>query len=215
MLGVAVTGLLAAFMAGMAANVSSFNAVWTYDIWQDYIRPGRPDSYYLRVGRITTVVGVFIGIGTAFLASGYSNISNYFQALFSFFNVPIFVAFIVGMFWKKAGRGSGFWGLIVGTAFSFGTWLLYKLGVIHFRSDIAETQWGAIFGFVAGALAMVIASIWSKPKPISELKGLVWGHAEQDPATVGKKPPRYKSPLLWGIGALVISALLYVYIEVV
>ncbi len=150
-LGVAVTGLLAAFMAGMAANVSSFNAVWTYDIWQNYIRPGRPDSYYLRVGRITTVVGVFIGIGTAFLAAGYSNIGNYFQALFSFFNVPIFVTFIVGMFWKKAGRGSGFCGLIVGTVFSFGTWLLYKQGVIHFRSDIAETQWGAIIGFVAGA----------------------------------------------------------------
>jgi solute:Na+ symporter, SSS family len=214
-LGVAVTGLVAAFMAGMAANVSSFNAVWTYDIWQDYIRPGRPDSYYLRVGRITTVVGVLIGIGTAFIASGYNNISNYFQALFSFFNVPIFVAFIIGMFWRKAGRGSGFWGLVVGTLFSFGTWVLYKLGVIHFRSDIAETQWGAIFGFVAGALAMVIATIWSKPKPISELKGLVWGHAERDPATVGKKPPWYKSPLLWGIGALVISVLLYVYIEVV
>jgi solute:Na+ symporter, SSS family len=214
-LGVAVTGLVAAFMAGMAANVSSFNAVWTYDIWQDYIRPGRPDSYYLRVGRITTVVGVLIGIGTAFIASGYNNISNYFQALFSFFNVPIFVAFIIGMFWRKAGRGSGFWGLVVGTLFSFGTWVLYKLGVIHFRSDIAETQWGAIFGFVAGALAMVIATIWSKPKPISELKGLVWGHAERDPATVGKKPPWYKSPLLWGIGALVISILLYVYIEVV
>src|SRR6266487_2560341 len=213
-LGVAITGLLAAFMAGMAANVSSFNAVWTYDIWQNYIRPGRPDSYYLRVGRITTAVGVFIGIGTAFIAAGYNNISNYFQALFSFFNVPIFVAFIVGMFWRKAGRGSGFWGLIVGTAFSFGTWVLYKLGVIDFRSDIAETQWGAIFGFAAEALAMAIASIWSKPKPISELKGLVWGHAERDPATVGKRPPRYKSPLLWGIGALVISVLLYVYIEV-
>ena len=87
--------------------------------------------------------------------------------------------------------------------------------MIHFRSDIAETQWGAIFGFVAGGLAIAIASIWSKPKPISELKGLVWGHAEQDPATVGKKPPWYKSPLLWGIGAVVISVLLYVYIEVV
>ena len=115
-LGVAITGLLAAFMAGMAANVSSFNAVWTYDIWQNYIRRGRPDSYYLRVGRITTVVGVFIGILTAFIAAGYSNIANYLQTLFSFFNVPIFLAFIVGMVWRKAGRGSGFWGMIVGTA---------------------------------------------------------------------------------------------------
>ncbi|MBV9379808.1 MAG: Na+/galactose cotransporter, partial [Streptosporangiaceae bacterium] len=190
-------------------------AVWTYDIWQNYIRPGRPDSYYLRVGRITTVVGVFIGIGTAFIAAGYNNISNYFQALFSFFNVPIFVTFILGMFWRRAGRGSGFWGLIIGTLFSFGTWLLYKQGVIHFRSDIAETQWGAIFGFAAGALAMVIASIWSKPRPISELRGLVWGYAERDPATADKKRPWYKSPLLWGIGALIISVLLYVYIEVV
>ena len=113
--------------------------------------PRPPGQYYLRVGRITTVVGVFIGIGTAFIAAGYSNIGNYFQALFSFFNVPIFVAFIVGMFWRKVGRGSGFYGLIVGTVFSFGTWLLYKQGVIHFRSDIAETQWGAIIGFLAGA----------------------------------------------------------------
>jgi len=217
-LGVAVTGLLAAFMAGMAANVSSFNAVWTYDIWQNYIRPGRPDRYYLQVGRITTVVGVFIGIGTAFLAAGYSNIGNYFQALFSFFNVPIFVTFILGMFWRKAGRGSGFYGLIVGTVFSFGTWLLYKQGVIHFRSDIAETQWGAIIGFLAGAAAMAIATIWDTPKPLSALRGLVWGYEVEDegeaPGTAARAP-WYKSPLLWGIGALILCVLFYIYIDVV
>ena len=216
-LGVAVTGLLAAFMAGMAANVSSFNAVWTYDIWQNYIRPGRPDQYYLRVGRITTVVGVFIGIGTAFLAAGYSNIGNYFQALFSFFNVPIFVTFILGMFWRKAGRGSGFYGLIVGTVFSFGTWLLYKQGVIHFRSDIAETQWGAIIGFLAGAAAMAIATIWDTPKPLSALRGLVWGYAVEDEgeaAGTAARAPWYKSPLLWGIGALILCVLFYIYIEI-
>src|SRR6266705_639891 len=217
-LGVAITGLLAAFMAGMAANVSSFNAVWTYDIWQNYIRPGRPDSYYLRVGRITTVIGVFIGIGTAFIAAGYNNISNYFQALFSFFNVPIFVAFIVGMFWRKAGRGAGFWGLIFGTAFSFGTWLLYKQHVISFRSDLHENQWGAIIGFVAGAIAMVISTMFSSPKPLSELRGLVWGQAITDegeaPGTAARLP-WYKSPLLLGIGALALCVLFYIYIEVV
>jgi SSS family solute:Na+ symporter len=212
-LGVAVTGLLAAFMAGMAANVSSFNAVWTYDIWQDYIRPGRSDQYYLRVGRITTIVGVFIGIATAFIAAGYSNISNYFQTLFSFFNVPIFVTFIVGMFWRKAGRGVGFWGLIVGTLFSFGTWLLYKQHVISFRSDLNENQWGAIIGFVAGAVAMVVATAWSPPKPLSELKGLVWGYAERDAGEVARLP-WYKSPLLWGIGALALCVAFYLYIEV-
>ena len=106
--------------------------MWTYDIWQDYIRPGRPDHYYLRVGRYTTIAGVFIGIGTAFLAAGYSNINNYIQTLFSFFNVPIFLAFIVGMFWKKAGTSSGFWGILVGTITSFGIFILYQVGVIPF-----------------------------------------------------------------------------------
>ncbi|TVZ02097.1 Na+/galactose cotransporter [Trebonia kvetii] len=213
-LGVAITGLLAAFMAGMAANVSSFNAVWTYDIWQDYIRPGRPDSYYLRVGRITTVVGVFIGILTAFIAAGYTNIANYLQTLFSFFNVPIFLAFIVGMVWRKAGRGSGFWGMIVGTLTAFGTWLLYKQGVVSFRSDLAETQWGAIFGFSAGLIAMVIASRFSPPKPVSELNGLVLGLQRRDVQT-SARVAWYKSPELIGAAALVLCGLLYLYIAVV
>ena len=213
-LGVAITGLLAAFMAGMAANVSAFNAVWTYDIWQNYVRRGRPDSYYLRIGRITTVVGVFIGILTAFIAAGYSNIANYLQTLFSFFNVPIFLAFIVGMVWRKAGRGSGFWGMIVGTLVAFGTWLLYKVGVLSFRSDLAETQWGAIAGFTTGLVAMWIATRFSEPKPLSELKGLVFGMQEVDVATAARVPV-YRSPVLWGIGALVLCALLYLYIAVV
>jgi SSS family solute:Na+ symporter len=213
-LGVAITGLLAAFMAGMAANVSSFNAVWTYDIWQNYLRPGRPDSYYLRVGRYTTVVGVFIGILTAFIAAGYNNIANYLQTLFSFFNVPIFLAFIVGMLWRKAGRGSGFWGMIVGTLVAFGTWLLYKVGVLSFRSDLAETQWGAIAGFAAGLAAMWIATRFSEPKPLAELKGLVFGYQEVDVKT-SVRVPWFKSPVLWGIGALAVCGLLYLYIAVV
>ena len=213
-LGVAITGLLAAFMAGMAANVSSFNAVWTYDIWQNYLRPGRPDSYYLRVGRYTTVVGVFIGILTAFIAAGYNNIANYLQTLFSFFNVPIFLAFIVGMVWRKAGRGSGFWGMIVGTLVAFGTWLLYKTGALSFRSDLAETQWGAIAGFATGLAAMWIATRFSEPKPLAELKGLVFGFQEVDVKT-SAQVPWFKSPVLWGIGALALCGLLYVYIAVV
>jgi SSS family solute:Na+ symporter len=96
-----MAGLLAAFMAGMAANVSSFNTVFTYDIWQDYIRKDRPDIYYLQVGRVVTVLGVLIGIGTAFIASGYSNIMNYIQLLFSFFNAPLFATFIIAMFWRR------------------------------------------------------------------------------------------------------------------
>jgi SSS family solute:Na+ symporter len=213
-LGVAITGLLAAFMAGMAANVSSFNAVWTYDIWQDYIRPGRPDSYYLRIGRITTVAGVFVGILTAFIAAGYNNIANYLQTLFSFFNVPIFLAFIVGMVWRKAGRGSGFWGMTVGTVVSFGTWVLYKQGVVSFRSDLAETQWGAILGFGTGLIAMVIATRFGSPKPISQLNGLVFGLQQRD-VQASAHVAWYKSPVLLGSAALALCALLYVYIAFV
>src|SRR5206468_4676109 len=89
-LGIALTGLLAAFMAGMAANVSGFNTVFTYDIWQPYLVKNRPDGYYLKAGRVVTVIGVLIGIGTAFIAAGYNNIMNYLQALFSLFNAPLF-----------------------------------------------------------------------------------------------------------------------------
>jgi SSS family solute:Na+ symporter len=101
-LGIAMTGLLAAFMAGMAANVSSFNTVVTYDIIEPYLARGRPDEFYLRMGRIVTCVGVLVAIGTAFIASGYQNIMDYIQLLFSFFNAPLFATFIIALFWKRA-----------------------------------------------------------------------------------------------------------------
>ena len=113
-LGIAVAGLLAAFMAGMAANVSSFNTVFTYDIWQTYVKKNKPDHYYLNVGRIVTVVGIVVGIGTAFIASQFSNIMNYIQTLFSFFNAPVFATFIIGMFWKRTTPWAGFFGLVSG-----------------------------------------------------------------------------------------------------
>jgi SSS family solute:Na+ symporter len=108
-LGVALAGLLASFMAGMAANVSSLNTVFTYDLWQDWIRPGRPDEHYLRVGRTVTVVGCVLAIGTAFIAGSFSNLMDYIQALFSFFNAPLFAIFILGCSWWRScsscGRG--------------------------------------------------------------------------------------------------------------
>jgi SSS family solute:Na+ symporter len=216
-LGVAITGLLAAFMAGMAANISSFNAVFTYDLWQNYIRPGRPDAYYLKVGRYATIGGVFIGILTAFLAAGYNNINNYMQTLFSFFNVPIFLAFIVGMFWKKAGSSSGFWGMIVGTATSFGIFVGYKLGYIPFSSDLGENQWAAIISFLVGGVAMVIATKFGTPKTDEELEGLVWGsQVMTSTKTEGSTGimALVKSPVVLGCAALGLSALAYVFIEI-
>jgi len=210
-LGVAVTGLVAAFMAGMAANVSSFNAVFTYDIWQDYIRPDRDDAYYLRVGRLVTIVGVVIGIGTAFIAAGFNNIMNYIQVLFSFFNVPLFCAFIIGMFWRRASRSAGFWAILVGTVVSVATYPLYAVHVVPFRSALSETFYGSLFGFVAGAVAAVVATRFEPRKSDAELRGLVYGLEIDDE---DEAPQRwFRRPVIMGVGVLVISALLYVMLE--
>ena len=214
-LGIALAGLLAAFMAGMAANVSSFNTVFTYDIWQTYIRRGRPDRYYLNVGRVVTVVGILIGIGTAFIASGYSNIMNYIQLLFSFFNAPLFATFILAMFWKRTTPWSGIAGLAAGTigaaAMHFAGYHIayfYPHQVLDPTHVTINAQmvnfYGAIAAFVADLVVTVIVTLVTKPKPVSELAGLVWGVPDPnapDPASV-PKPVWWKSPKLLGGVAL-------------
>ena len=115
LLGLAITGLLAAFMAGMAANVSAFNTVFSYDLWQDYVVKDRDDDYYLRIGRIATVMATVIAVGTATFAASFPNIMQYLQTLFSFFNAPLFATFIVGMFWRRMTPTAGWVGLVSGT----------------------------------------------------------------------------------------------------
>ena len=214
-LGVALAGLLAAFMAGMAANVSSFNTVFTYDIWQTYIRRGRRDRYYLNVGRVVTVVGIVIGIGTAFIASGYSNIMNYIQLLFSFFNAPLFATFIVAMFWKRTTPWAGISGLATGalgaTVMHFAGYHIayfYPHQVLDPTHATINAQmlnfYGAITAFVADLVVTVLVSMVTKPKPVSELGGLVWGVHDPDapdPASV-PKPAWWASPKLLGGVAL-------------
>jgi transporter, SSS family len=220
-LGVAMAGLLAAFMAGMAANVSSFNTVVTYDIWQQYVRLGRPDGYYLRVGRIVTVMGVLIGIGTAFIAAGYSNIMIYIQLLFSFFNAPLFATFIIAMFWKRVSPMSGIAGLVAGTAgaaimhfWAFYLPYFYPGGVIDPAHATVNAQmanfYGAILAFLFDALVTVVVTLMGEPKPEAELAGLVWGVPDPnapDPSKV-PKPLWWQSPKLLGFGALGLTAVL-------
>jgi len=217
-LGVAMAGLLAAFMAGMAANVSSFNTVVTYDIWQQYIRRDRPDAYYLRVGRIVTVVGVLIGIGTAFIASGYNNIMNYIQLLFSFFNAPLFATFIIAMFWKRVSPMSGISGLVAGTIAAavvhfvgFNVAYFYPGGHIDPAHATINAQmqnfYGAIAAFVVDAVVTVVVTYLGQPKPLSELGGLVWGVDDPNAPDPSKAPklPWWESPMLLGGGALAIT----------
>jgi SSS family solute:Na+ symporter len=212
-LGVAVTGLVAAFMAGMAANVSSFNAVFTYDLWQDYIRPGRPDRYYLTVGRWATVAGVLIGIGTAFFAAGFSNISNYFQVLFGWLNVPLFTVFIIGMFWKRTAPRAGFWGILVGTIASAGLYVLHINDIVQFRSDTHESLWGGIAAFVAAAITVVAVTPGQAPKPEEQLAGLVQGIPAHEVPDEG--PQRwFRNPVLMGGIAVGLGALWYVIVGV-
>ncbi|SCG74206.1 sodium:solute symporter family protein [Micromonospora humi] len=211
-LGIAVTGLVASFMAGMAANVSGFNTVFTYDIWQAYFRRDRPDGYYVKVGRIATVVAVVVGIGTAFIAAGFSNIMNYIQALFSVFNAPLFGTFIIGMFWRRMSALAGFWSLLSGTVVAIATYLLYKLGVISFNSDLEESFWGAGLAFVTVAVVAAIITPLTRPKTDDELTGLVYGMSDttlKDDSLAGDAA-WYRSPVLLGLVAVVLAALFYI-----
>jgi len=212
-LGVAVTGLVASFMAGMAANVSGFNTVFTYDIWQSYVRRDRPDEYYLRVGRIATIAGVIVGIGTAFIAAGFSNIMNYIQALFSLFNAPLFATFIVGMFWKRMSAWAGFWSLLLGTLSSLTLYLLYLGDAVTFNSDLEESFWGAGLAFVTAVVVAVAVTLVTRPKPESDLRGLVYGLA--GPATSGDAILAvdrvwWRNPALLGGIAVVLAFVFYI-----
>jgi SSS family solute:Na+ symporter len=213
-LGVALAGLLAAFMAGMAANVSSLNTVFTYDIWQDWIRPGREDRYYLQVGRAVTVVGCVLAIGTAFLAGSYQNLMDYIQALFSFFNAPLFAIFILGLFWKRMTGTAGWTGLVSGTIAAVGIDVLVRTGVLGLSSQ-AGSFVGASAAFVVGITVSVLVSLATAPKPDAELVGLVWAltpKEERTHSSSGEDAGWYRSPVLLGGLVLVLTAGLYLVV---
>ena len=202
MLGMALAGLLAAFMAGVAANVSAFNTVVTYDLWEPYVRPGQSDGYYLRFGRIATVSGILIGIGTALIASGYTNIMDYIQLLFSFFNAPLFATFIIGMFWKRMTGAAGFWGLVAGTVGAAIAHYGNKWGWFDLGSAQAAAFWGAVMAFVFDAVVTVAVTLVTQPKPIAELQGLVYGMANVPEEHYASEDAWYRSPKLLGFSAL-------------
>ena len=212
MLGLAVTGLLAAFMAGVAANVTSFNTVVTYDLIQSYFAKERSPAFYLASGRVVTVVGILISVATAFIAKGYSNIMNYIQTLFSIFNAPLFATFIIAMFWRRASPWGGFWSLVAGTAAAYATNRLNSYGVIfHFGSALAASFWQAIIAFVVGGVVLVLVSLVTRPKPTEELRGLVWGLQRAEEREVNEDPRDklwWRSPWLLGGVALAILVVL-------
>jgi SSS family solute:Na+ symporter len=180
MLGVAIAGLLASFMAGMAANISAFNTVFSYDLWETYVVKDKPDGYYTSVGRTATVAATVIAIGTATFAASYSNIMNYLQTLFGFFNAPLFATFILGMFWKRMTPTAGWVGLVAGTGAAVLVAVLSQdtLGPLSI-GVLPLTGQGASFAAAGAAFVVDIAvsiavSLATAPKPESQLRGLVY-----------------------------------------
>ncbi|MDU0314133.1 sodium:solute symporter family protein [Phycicoccus sp. M110.8] len=186
LLGLAIAGLLAAFMAGMAANISAFNTVFSYDLWQRYIRKDHSDDYYLRIGRLATVAATIIAIFTATLASNFSNIMDYLQTLFGFFNAPLFATFILGMFWKRMTATAGWVGLSAGTLSAVAVAFLSEdafgsasLGVIPLSGQGASFV-AASTAFVVDIVLSVLVSMATTPKRVSELKGLVYSETPRE-----------------------------------
>src|SRR4051812_1898279 len=187
MLGLGLTALLASFMSGMAGNVTAFNTVWTYDLYQSHIRPGQSDEHYLRMGRIATVGGILLSIAAAYVAGSFNNIMDLLQLVFAFVNAPLFATFFLGMFWKRSTGHGAFLGLLSGT---IGAALHHGLtlpagatagvkggyfGLLHtYPSELAQTFWTAIVAWSSCFVVTIIVSLVTRPRPETELEGLVY-----------------------------------------
>src|SRR5271154_342867 len=221
-LGLGLTALLASFMSGMAGNVTAFNTVWTYDIYQSYIAKDKPDAHYLLVARLATVFGIALSVATAYLADSYNNIMDVLQLVFAFVNAPLFATFLLGMFWKRATGHGAFWGLVLGTAAAaahhgltipFGETSLVKGGwlgtIVHtYPSSMAQNFWTAIFAWtVCFALTIAISLATPTTKTDAQLRGLVWSltpHEDRDEGAL----PFWKRIAPFGALVIVLTLLL-------
>jgi len=212
LLGLGLTALLASFMSGMAGNVTAFNTVWTYDLYQSYIHKNGSDKHYLAVGRWTTVVGILLSMATAYAATSFNNIMDTLQLVFSFVNAPLFATFLLGMFWKRTTGHAAFVGLLSGMGGALlhhgltlpmqavpglhGGWL----GVVvhHYPSDMAQNFWTAIIAFSTNFVVTIIISLLTKPRPESELVGLVYSLTPK-PVTTHMKWHEKPATLAWAL----------------
>jgi SSS family solute:Na+ symporter len=212
MLGVGLTALVASFMSGMAGNVTAFNTVWTYDIYQSYIRKNAPDSHYLWMGRMATIFGTAMSIGAAYLATQFNNMMDFLQLIFGFVNAPLFATFLLGMFWKRATGNGAFTGLLTGTAAAALTYSLTLaegkggwLGVLHeFPSSMAQNFWVAINAWTVCFVVTIVVSLFGKPRPVEELAGLVYGVTPHEAETA----VWYKRPAVIATAAAVVCLIL-------
>src|SRR5438128_2356755 len=213
LLGLGITALIAGFMSGMAGNVSAFTTVWTYDIYRPLINPRGSDHHYVNMGRWTTVLGVLISVGTAYLVMHAASIMDYVQALFSFFIAPLYGTVVLGMLWKRATGAGGFWGLLCGTVSSISMWAWVKVDPTALRyvalspdaKALAQDMYQALWSFVVCVIVTVGVSLMTKPKPDAELTGLVYGLTEVP--SIGNVP-LYQKPLFWAAAVAVVLVIL-------
>jgi SSS family solute:Na+ symporter len=217
LLGLGITALIAGFMSGMAGNVTAFSTVWTYDIYRALIRKEAPDAHYVSMGRWSTVVGVLVSIGTAYLVMGFLSIMDYVQALFSFFIAPLFGTVILGMLWKRATPLGGFLGLLCGTLSSIGMWAWVKLdpsalSIIALSAnaqDMAENMYRALWSWLVCVIVTVAVSYMTKPLPDAQLTGLVYGATELP--SEGHLH-LYERPIFWAGIVMAVLVVLNIYL---
>jgi len=225
LLGVGITALMASFMSGMAGNVTAFNTVWTYDLYQSYIRPGQPDRHYLHMGQVITVVGILISVACAYVAREFNNIMDMLQLVFGFVNAPLFATFLLGMFWRRATGHGAFYGLLAGTLAATvhhgitlpgsatewgikGGWLVGGHVAHTYPVEMAQNFWAAIFAFTACFVVTVGVSLaTARNKSDDDLRGLVYSLT---PRVKEHGVPWYKQPAALGIVVLLAAIILNV-----
>ena len=220
LLGLGLTALMASFMSGMAGNVTAFNTVWTYDIYQSYIRPGQSDKHYLRMGHAATVFGILLSVAAAYATTRFNNIMDMLQLVFAFVNAPLFATFLLGMFWRRTTGHGAFFGLLLGTtAAALHHGLVLPAGavaglkggflgaVVHtYPSEMAQNFWTAIFAWTTCFVAtMVISLLTTRTKSDDDLKGLVYALT---PRLTDHDIPWYKRPATLGVIVLALTAVL-------
>jgi SSS family solute:Na+ symporter len=215
LLGLGITALIAGFMSGMAGNVSAFSTVWTYDLYKPLINKKGTDSHYVMVGRLSIVIGVAISIGAGYLVQHAHGIMDYVQALFSIFIAPLLGTILLGMFWKRATRLSGFLGLLFGIVFSAGLfeWVhldpsnLKYVALSEAAKPMAENVFRALWAFIFTVIVVFVVSMFTKPRPVEELAGLVYGAT---PLPKEEPVPFYKNEYMWAILVVIIFVALNV-----
>jgi SSS family solute:Na+ symporter len=217
-LGLGLTALLASFMSGMAGNVTAFNTVWTYDIYQAYINKKGTDAHYLWMGRMATIGGVALSIGAAYLVTNFNNIMDALQLVFSVVNAPLFATFLLGMFWKRTTGHAAFTGLLAGTGAALlhhgltipadtaagvhGGWIHI---LHHYPSDMAQNFWTAIFAFSINLIVTIAVSLVTRPYPESDLVGLVYSLT---PKPIETHLSWYQKPATLGVAVLAMAIIL-------